>query len=363
MKKILMWGTMLVVVVLLVGGGFAFTLYNQALKPVDLNDETIINYKIEPGTAPYTVTTQLAELGLIKHPKIANLIIKQNNWAHIQAGEYELSPSMTLEEMFNKFETGEVVEPDTVKILIPEGYTLDFIAAQLTGVTQLNVEDILNEWKSEAFLTPLINDYWFLTSDILKSGILNPLEGYLHPATYAVVDEAYSLEKITRIILDVTKQRLEPYKDQIENSSLSVHDVFTLASLVEAETQNDDEMPMVSEVFFNRIEQGMPLQSDTTVQYILGERVVRVTNEMTKIDSPYNTYMISGIPIGPVGSPSVKAIAAVLNPQSHDYIYFIGDLFGCIDGKTHFFATYEEHMAFYREYLLPSYEAGTSVCK
>ena len=138
---------------------------------------------------------------------------------------------------------------------------------------------------------------------------------------------------------------------------------MALASVVEGETQRTEEMPTVAGVFFNRINSGMYLQSDMTVLYALGDHSVRVTEAMTRVDSPYNTYVMQGIPIGPVSSPTLDAIEAVLQPEEHKYLYFIADMFNCVDGKTHFFETYEEHMAFYRANLLPSYEAGASVCK
>ena len=204
---------------------------------------------------------------------------------------------------------------------------------------------------------------WFLTDDILKEGIRYPLEGYFYPATYSFLDQVYTLDEVTHLILDVTAKKLEPVKSWFDEASLNIHQVFSLASVIEGETQNVEEMPIVAGVFFNRINSGMYLQSDMTVLYALDEHNERVTEAMTKVQSPYNTYVTPGIPIGPVSSPSIEAIKAVLHPDENNYYYFIADMYGCVDGKTHFFETYEEHMKFYRNYLLPSYEAGTNVCQ
>lgn len=353
----------IIMLTILAIGGYGYYLYQSTLKPVNPQDETVINYTIEPGTSTKKVNQQLAELGLINHPKMADLIVRLNEWSHIQAGEYALSPSLTLEEMYQKFKVGDVVEANMVKVTIPEGYDLEYIAAAMSPLVGLTVEDLLVEWKNPDYLKTLIEEYWFLTEDILQDGIRYPLEGYIYPITYAFVDEVYTVDELTHELLDLTESKLNQVRDLFDTSSLSIHQVIALASVIEGETQRSDEMATVAGVFFNRINSGMYLQSDMTVLYALGEHAVRVTEAMTKVESPYNTYVTQGIPIGPVSNPTLDAIKAVLQPEEHNYIYFIADMFNCVDGTTHFFETYEEHMAFYRENLLPSYEAGTSVCQ
>ncbi len=358
--RVFTWGVCIVLVVVVLYGGY---LYQATVKPFNSQDNTVINYTIEPGTTTKKVNRQLAALGLIKHPKMADLLVRLHDWSHIQAGEYELTPSMTLEQMYQKFEKGLVVEPDSVKVTIPEGYDLEYVAANVSPQVSLTAEDLLTEWENSEYINQLINDYWFLTEDILKDGIKYPLEGYIYPITYSFSKGAYTVDELTRQMLDVTQKKLDPIRELFETSPLSVHEVMSLASVVEGETQNTEEMPMVAGVFFNRINSGMYLQSDMTVLYALDEHAVRVTEAMTRVQSPYNTYVTPGAPIGPVSNPSIDAVKAVLQPVSHSYLFFIADMFGCVDGKTHFFETYEEHMNFYRAYLLPSYEAGTNVCR
>lgn len=363
MKKIVI-GILLAIVITLAGGGlYVGNLYQQSLKPMKPNDETVIEFKIESGMSTKRVNQKLEEAGIIKNAMMANMIVKLNDWSHIQAGEYELSPALTLEQIYQKFARGDILEPDMIKVAIPEGYDLEFIAARLSPIVALTAEDLLAAWMDRDYLTQLIEDYWFLTDEILGEGIRYPLEGYIYPATYSFKDESYTVDELTRLLLDTTAKNLEPIKALFDSSSLSIHEVFALASVIEGETQNVEEMSTVAGVFFNRIDSGMYLQSDMTVIYAQGEHAVRVTESMTKIDSPYNTYVTAGIPIGPVSSPSIEAIKAALQPEEHQYYYFIADMFGCVDGKSHFFTTYEEHMEFYRNYLLPSYEVGTSVCK
>ncbi|MDO4925862.1 MAG: endolytic transglycosylase MltG [Turicibacter sp.] len=355
--------TVIILVGILAIGGYGYYLYQMTLKPINPQDETVINYKIESGSTTKKVNQQLAELGLIKHPKVADLIVRLNDWSHIQAGEYALSPSLSLEEMYQKFEAGDVVEPNMVKVTVPEGYDLEYIAAAMSPLVNLTAEDLLVQWSNPDYLKQLINEYWFLTDDILQAGIKYPLEGYIYPITYAFGEGVYTVDELTHQLLDLTESKLNQVRDLFDQSELSIHQVMALASVIEGETQRTEEMATVAGVFLNRINSGMYLQSDMTVLYALGEHAVRVTEAMTKVQSPYNTYVTQGIPIGPVSSPTLDAIQAVLHPEKHQYIYFIADMFNCVDGKTHFFETYEEHMAFYREYLLPSYEAGASVCQ
>ena len=298
----------LILLIVIAVGGYGYYLYDSTLKPVDSQDETVMNYKIEPGTTTKRVNQQLAELGLIKHPKMADLIVRLNDWSHIQAGEYALSPSLTLEEMYQKFEAGDVTEPDMVKVTIPEGYDLEYIAAVMSPLVGLTAEDLLMEWKNPSYVRTLIDEYWFLTEDVLQEGIKYPLEGYIYPITYAFVDDIYTVDELTHELLNLTERKLNPVRDLFEKSSLSIHQVMALASVVEGETQRTEEMPTVAGVFFNRINSGMYLQSDMTVLYALGDHSVRVTEAMTRVDSPYNTYVTQGIPIGPVSSPTLDAI-------------------------------------------------------
>ena len=364
MKKIIIIIISLFVLVAM-AGFTGYSLLQKAMLPLDKTDTEMMRYELEAGSTTHVVVADLVELQLIESEVMANMLIRLNDWGHIQAGTYELSRAMTLEEMFEKFSTGDVVEADVVKVVVPEGYTLFEMVTGFTSVVNMTEEELLLALEDEVLLKQLIQDYWFLSDDILNDELKHALEGFIYPATYAFeVGRVYTIEELVTHLLDVTAQRFEPIKAQLQNSELSINELITLASIVEAETPNIDEMPTVAGVFLNRINIGMGLQSCATIQYILDERVTHVTAEMIAIDSPYNTYSpdVTGLPVGPVGSPSIDAIQAVLTPEENDYFFFIGDVFQCIDGKTHFFETYEEHLAFYDQYLLPSYEAGENVC-
>jgi len=352
-----------IAVVVTLGLGFFFILlYRTISVPADANHDTTYHFTIEPGMTSSSINEALADQGLIRNALLANMVVRLMDWSHIQAGEYGLSPALSLKEMYEKFQEG--LEKEALhRITIPEGEDLAFITSVMAPITDLTAEELLEHWREKSMLQNLIEDYWFLTDSILNEGVKHPLEGYIYPITYDFREETYEVEVLTRELLNMTERRLEPLRELIEENTLSIHEIMTLASIIEGETANPNEMPIVSGVFYNRLDIEMMLQSCATIQYILEERVIHVTHEMTRIESPYNTYNILGLPISPIGNPSIAAIQATLQPQENEYLYFIGDIFNCVDGQTHFFTTFEEHQAFYEAYLLPSYNAGESVCQ
>lgn len=352
----------ILVIALLGFGSLAIMIHRTAFVAIDERSETTTRYTIEAGMTPQNINDDLVNLGLVRNSTFANLVTRLNGWSHIQVGVYELSTALTMEEMYEKFMRGDVIE-STHRVTIPEGEGLAFIAAAMAPITGLTMEDLLIQWQNTELLQALIEEYWFLTEAILEEGIKHPLEGYIYPITYEFKEEVYEVGDLTRELLDITAKQLEPVRQLMEASSMTIHETFTLASIIEGETPNNEEMPMVSGVFHNRINMEMRLQSCATVQYILEERVVHVTGEMTRIESPFNTYLNPGLPVGPVNSPSIDAIQAALEPATHDYLFFIGDIFNCVDGQTHFFNTFEEHTEFSDNYLQPSYQAGESVCQ
>ena len=352
----------IIITIVIVSGMFALFIYRTGFVPIDSNDETAVRYRIETGMTPRMITQELEDVGLIRNAMMANIIIRLNGWSTVQAGEYELSQALTLEEMFQKFESGDVAEARH-RVTIPEGARLSFIAEVLAPVVGMDAEALLERWNDPELLQILIEDYWFLTEEILNKDLYYALEGYFYPLTYEFRDELYDVEEVTRELLDVTEQRLEILRESIETSEFTVHELLTFAAIIEGETQDNSEMANVSGVFHNRLAINMMLQTDVTVQYIADERNVRVDNEMLRIESPFNTYQNFGLPPGPVNSPSVHAIEAAMYPATHEYYFFISDMFNCVDGGKHYFTNFNDHLEFFNNYLLPSYEAGESVCR
>ena len=138
----------------------------------------------------------------------------------------------------------------------------------------------------------------------------------------------------------------EEMRRQARERNLSVYELATLASLVEREVRNAEDLPIVAQVFFKRLEMGMPLQSCASIQYLLDEPKEDLTIEDTQIESPYNTYQHAGLPPGPIANAGMAALEAVLHPAKTDYLYFVADR----DGHTHYACTYDEHLNLVNQY-------------
>ena len=200
-------------------------------------------------------------------------------------------------------------------------------------------ELVLNKWSDTAYLNTLIDEYWFLTDEILQSGIMFPLEGYIYPETYFVTDKEPTIESITVMFLDKANEELTARKAKIDKCGMSVHELLSLASVVQNESLFEEDIPKIAGVFVNRLEEGMPLQSDITVLYALQEKRVDVTYADLEVDSPYNTYKYAGIPIGPVCGVAGYALDATLDYEESNYLYF----FATKDGKVLYSKTLAEH--------------------
>lgn len=173
------------------------------------------------------------------------------------------------------------------------------------------------------------------------------LEGYLYPDTYYVYRDSESNEIIKKMLDNFNKKVTPEIINQIKAKNMTLYEVLTLASIVQKEVRTPEEMRMVAGVYFNRLKDGMSLESDSTLTYITGENKTRASSEDLKIKSPYNTYTHKGLPPGPIGNPSLIAINAVLNPEEHNYLFFITDK----NGKAIFSETGEEHVENVQEHL------------
>jgi len=337
----------------------------------DASPDDYIILEISPGMRTADVIERLYEAELIRNETIAGLLVRVRGWNVIQAGSYQLYAGLSLEEIFTMFQIGDIIVPNTTRFTLPEGLLLASIAGTLVHVFEdvevfdHDVEELMELWADTDFLNELIEEYWFLTDEILDEDIIHPLEGYFYPITYHVAEGEESPEEITRKMLSMTQTRIAGLRTQIADHDMTFHEILTFASIIEGETQDYNEMENVAGVFQNRleIEGGMKLQTDVSAQYLAPERQVHVTYEMLDDDSPYNTYMNFGLPPGPMNSPSINAINAAMNPADHEYFFFISDMFNCHEGGKHYFRTYPEHAAFRIAYLEPSYLAGESVCE
>lgn len=249
------------------------------------------------------------------------------------SGTYLFSPGMDAEAVVAKLVSGETV---TVKFTIPEGFTVKDIAERLDQQGLVKKEEFLSKAKT------------FAPYSYMKKGpdVLFSAEGYLFPDTYELHEDP-SADNILRMMAEDFDQRLtQRLRNRAKQMNLSIHDLITLASLVEKEARYDEDRPIIAQVFFKRLKIGMPLQTDASLQYLMDAPKEDVSIADTKMDSPYNTYQHTGLPPGPVANPGMKAIEAVLEPSDTDYLYFVADR----DGHNHYAANYAEHMRLVNQY-------------
>ena len=323
-------------VILLLAG---LAVYGSGLGPVDKSDDEPITVTIPQGSGAMNIIDILDETGLVKNKTMAKIHMKLGGYDSLQANTYIFSKDMGLKEILKAIDTGDFNYLSKNQFTLVEGSTVPQYAAAIAEKFSYSAEDILAVWNDREYLSTLIDDYWFLTDEILQEGIMYPLEGYLYPETYIITDEDATIQEITQVILAMTDEKLCQRKEAIEDSGHTVHQFLTLTSVVENESLFQEDRPVIAGVFINRLEQGMPLQSDITVLYALQEKRVDVTYEDLEVDSRYNTYKYSGLPVGPVCSPSAPAMDDVLDYEKSDYLFF----FAKEDGTVIFSKTLEEH--------------------
>lgn len=339
--------------ILIVAGVLAISGYNYVsagLKPLDRNDKKLVQVEVPSGSSNRQIGDILEDGDVIRDGMVFNFYTKFKNLTNFQAGYYQFSPNMTLDQISKELQQGGSAEPldDASKLTIPEGYDVDQIASLVAKKTDFKKEDFIKVIKDDKFFDQLKAQYPDLLTDAGNAkDVRYRLEGYLFPATYNV-HKSKSLEDLVTQMVDTTNQVLTPYYSQIKEKGMTVQEVMTLASLVEKEGVTQSDRKNIAQVFFNRIATGMPLQSDISILYALGEHKEFVYNKDLEVDSPYNLYKNTGYGPGPFDNPSQEAILAVLDPTDNDYVYFVADI---STGKVYYAKTYEEHMELVEKYV------------
>lgn len=335
-------GLVILCLVIIIGGtaigGYLYV--NSALKPVDPDNTKPVKVEIPIGSGVTSIGNILEEEGIVKNSTVFKYYVKFNNESGFQAGSYDLTPSMTLNEIVNSLKTGKVMRKAEFKITIPEGLQLDQIAELIADKSPYKKEEIVNKLNDKKWLEQLKQEYPVLiTDEILKKEIKRPLEGYLYPATYPFYEKKPSLEAILTKMIAQTNEVLAQYEGAMADKEYTAHELLTLSSLIEEEATEKADRGKISSVFYNRIEEGMPLQTDPTVLYALGKHKKRTVYKDLEVDSPYNTYKVKGLPPGPIANAGVSSIEAALEPEETEYYYFLASA----NGSVYYSETLEEH--------------------
>ena len=348
MKKSYKIVAIVAVAAVIAAGGF-FMVYRSSIGPVS-SESNQITFNVAENTAPNTILDQLQEQGVIKSSFFSRLLMRQKNLSNIKAGVYILDSSWSSEEVLAYINDATNAESDEVLLTIPEGLWSKDIAAKIEELTNVSAQACLDLWNDEAFLREMIERYEFLDESILNDAYHVKLEGYLYPNSYFIYRNTDARE-VTLRLLDGFDTVYQSLKADIEASDYTVHELVTFASVVQFESGNPEDMPIIASVFTNRFKAGMKMESSVTVCYALYDEFKNFQDCETNpdIESPYNTYLYEGLPVGPVNNPSIDALKAVLHPADTDYYYFISDVYG--DHQLIPAKTYEEHLANVEKYL------------
>lgn len=347
--------TLLILLALLgVCGFYGYRYAESALQPVDPSSKQFVKVYIPNGANSQEIGSILEKSGLVKHGLLFTAYVKYKNYSDLKSGYYNLQKSMSTEDLIKALQVGGTPEPQEVifaNLTIPEGYTLEQIShavGQLQG-------DFKEPLTAEAFMAK-IQDENFIAQEVAKypklleslpakdSGVRYRLEGYLFPATYTI-KESTTIESLIDEMLATMDKNLSPHYATIKEKNLTVNELLTIASLVEKEGAKTEDRKLIAGVFYNRLNLGIPLQSNIAILYAegkLGQKISLADDVAidTAIDSPYNVYTNIGLMPGPVDSPSLDAIESSINQTKSDNLFFVANV---QDGKVYFAATKEEH--------------------
>ncbi len=345
------------------GGERVLTAYlNSNLAAVDKAisvDNRPVRFEVEPGTPARTIGKNLVAAGLIEDDLLFEAYVRVNGLAaRLEAGTFILAPSMTMAEIVEALQQAEAA---SVTITIPEGWRLEQVVEYLdeAGVFA-GTEGALEQYRSQALSGDLTGldpaRYAFLQDRPAGAS----LEGYLFPETYEIPAQGTLPADVLSRQLDTFAARVIPaYEEAVQagTTTYDLHTVLTLASIVEREAVVPEERPDIARVYLNRLAAGMRLEADPTVQYAMGYQEENgqwwktpvFLEEYSSVISPYNTYLNDGLPPGPIASPGLSSIQAVLTPAQHDYLYFVAVPDGT--GRHVFALTFDEHAVNVQRYL------------
>lgn len=320
---------------------FVYSVYRYELTAVSSNDElkTVV---IEPGSVD-SIATTLYEKHFIRNKLAFKLYVRISGKSNLKAATYSLSENMGTRKIVDILYKGAGDNTNQIKVTFKEGLNMRAIAKVVEESTNHTSDEVYALLENKEYLNQIVEEYWFIEDDILDSKIYYSLEGYLYPSTYYFSSKDVTVEEIFNVMLQETEKQLEPYKEKLENNDMSVHQILTLASIVELEGVTAEDRKGIAGVFFNRLEDNISLGSDVTTYY--GVRVDMGDRDLysseVKECNDYNTRCVtfSGLPISPVCNASIDSIDAVLNPDISNYYYFVADK----NRKVYFSKNITEH--------------------
>jgi len=319
---------------LIIASGGLYTFYIQSLKPMEQGESVII--EIPKGSSTKSIGQVLQKNGLVHNGFTFALYVRnQGKGSQLQAGKYQFTRGESVDQIIDRLVEGDVYV-STTPVTIPEGYTVAQIADLLTEKGLVNKKEFLQEVNHGDF------SYEFIKQIPKDRQLKYRLEGYLFPKTYEMKEGITAHEIITMMLDQFQEELNHSWREKLKSNGLTLHDAITLASIVEREVVVDKERPIVAGVYFNRLAQDIMLQADATIQYALGNQKAKLTYKDLELESLYNTYKYKGLPPGPIASPGIKSIEAVVQPQKNRYLFYVTKKDG--SGEHYFSETYQQHL-------------------
>lgn len=314
---ILLIGIFLILISGIASLGITGYILNQS--PNDFTNPTVVI--VEPGTSVKVITAKLEENNIVRSKTLLYFAISLlYDSKDIKASTYVFESPLTTTAVAKRLVTGDFGN-DLIRFTHIEGERATHIAD--------NAEKQLINFDKETFLKRAI-----------------PLEGKLYPDTY-YIPKTFTADELVDLMIKTFAAKTEPYQARMDSHPLSNLEILTLASIIEREANSPESMKIVSGILQGRLEAGMPLQADASIEYILDKPLKELTPDDLKVDSPYNTYTNKGLPPTPIGNPGLEAILAVLEPTGTNYVFYITDKFG----EFHYATTYDEHLHNIEVYL------------
>lgn len=345
-RKIVFICVMIFITIFIVATVSIYLYINRALGPMDKNSDEVVEVHIPIGSTSSDIGNILEEANMIRNANIFRYYVRYKNESGFQAGDYQLSKNMSVQEIIDALKEGKILLEPVIVFTIPEGLWLEDIVQIIAEHTKYKEEEIFQVLSDQEFITDLIDRYQILTDEILKPGIRYALEGYLFPSRYDFYDENISIEQIIEEMVKRTEQEFVPLLTEHNADEYSIHEYITLASIIEKEAQKSEDRYKISGVLHNRLQQNMRLEVDPTVAYAHGKHLYMTMYDDLNIDSPYNTYRIEGIPVGPIASPSSDSFNAALNPEKIDALFF----YARYNGEVIYSKTLAEHNRIVSQY-------------
>lgn len=312
---------------------FLFACFEIYVPLNPISHETI-TFTVEKGWGDTEISKSLEKLGIIRSSYFFRIYtLSSFKHSELKAGKYILSSRMSTYRIAQKMARGDVIKE---KIVIFEGWDINDMAEYFDSKDICKKDDFIQATNKD-----YSDEFDFLKDKPKDIG----LEGFLFPDTYEISEDGNCDEIVVMMLSNFEKKLTAELRTKIQEQNKSIFDIITMASIIEKEVRSLSDKKIVSGILWKRIDAGMPLQVDCTINYITGKSDPGATIRDTKIDSPYNTYMYRGLPKGPISSPGINSITAALEPKSSPYWFYLSD------GVTIFSKTLEEHNTAKAKYL------------